>query len=251
LFEQPGPHEQELRRHFGKRTIYFGGTQIAAPLFLLAFTNRCGSNLLAEYIRGLSYFAGFREELTHSRIIERCRQERLSSPAEYMLSLHSASPAQHYGFKANADQLAMVFRLGLSKLFSSTKVVHVRRHDALDQAVSFSIADQTKMWWSLNEPTNVQPKFIFDDIRARLEGIMQADAAIPVIAALGGADYFQLRYEDLVTHPLREIRHFSEFAGTAPPQNVAAPRISKQSTATNLQFRQQFIDCARQRMGIE
>ena len=44
-------HEKVLRKLFGAKCAYDGRMVFDTPLMLIAFTNRCGSNLLADYLR--------------------------------------------------------------------------------------------------------------------------------------------------------------------------------------------------------
>jgi hypothetical protein len=44
-------HEKVLRKLFGAKCAYDGRMVFNAPLMLIGFTNRCGSNLLADYLR--------------------------------------------------------------------------------------------------------------------------------------------------------------------------------------------------------
>ena len=48
----PGRHETTIKRQFGSRVRFEGTAPVFdKPLILMAFTNRCGSHLLADYLR--------------------------------------------------------------------------------------------------------------------------------------------------------------------------------------------------------
>ena len=80
-----GDHEKALREYFGAGAIYTGEPVSDRPLYLMAFTNRCGSNLLAAYLNALRDFAGFDEELNHFRAIPICRREGIVTLPDYLL----------------------------------------------------------------------------------------------------------------------------------------------------------------------
>ena len=64
LAEQ-GPHESKIRALFPDAFAWQGPEPLfSKPLYVLAFTNRSGSNLLADYLLQTGRFRGFGEALT-------------------------------------------------------------------------------------------------------------------------------------------------------------------------------------------
>ena len=238
-----GDHEKALREYFGAGAIYTGEPVSDRPLYLMAFTNRCGSNLLAAYLNALRDFAGFDEELNHFRAIPICRREGIVTLPDYLLWCARSSGDAIYGFKANWEQLGMVFRMGLDRLYAGVRVIHVRRLDTVGQAVSHAIASQTDQWTSL-APSRFEGtvRYDYDDIAKWVNGIVFANQMMHLIVSITRTPCLEVIYENLVENPAEEVARVAAWAGSdcTLRADFRSP-IQKQATPLNEDFRERFL----------
>ena len=239
-----GDHEKALRGYFGAGAVYTGQPAEDHPLYLLAFTNRCGSNLLAAYLNGTGAFGGLDEELNHFQAIPICRREGITTLADYMRWCARTSTGVAYGFKANWEQLGMVFRMGQDRRYAAgVRVIHVRRRDIVGQAVSFAIASQTNQWSSLS-PSRFEGTVRYDygDIANRVNGIAFANQMMQLTISLTRSPSIEVVYEDLVEDPARELSRISAWVGfDCTLSDGFQPPIARQATALNEEFRERFL----------
>jgi LPS sulfotransferase NodH len=148
-----------------------------------------------------------------------------------------------YGFKATIDQVLMLARFGILKMYPAVQLVHITRSDTLGQAISLHIAWQTLQWTSEQKITGEsEPRFDPATISNFLRQIGRANMLFPVVADLVGARFAQLTYEDLVARPrptvvqtLAPLGHdVSDWRPTPAP-------IRKQADAVNDDFRRRYL----------
>jgi len=226
-------HEKILQKLFRANCTYDGPVVFSDPLMLLGFTNRCGSNLLAAYLRAAKGVTGFQEQLNHDVVANVSREAGIDSLAGYML--YVSKGAARYGFKAGVEQVAMLHRLGITKMYPSVRVLHITRHDTLAQAVSFSIADQTKQWVSW-QPRKSEPRYDQADVDRRLDWIALQNESMRVAARVFDFAYGQITYESLVRSPVEAVTRAAAFFDLEPPKTLPKPRLTRQADAVNAAF---------------
>lgn len=231
-------HEKILRKLFRARCTYDGPVVFDAPLMLIGFTNRCGSNLLAGYLRAASGAAGFQEQLNHDVVTKVAREQGIDSFADYIR--HVSKRAARHGFKAGVEQVAMLHRLGIARMYPSVRVLHITRRDTLAQAVSFSIADQTKQWASW-QPRRSEPRYDRADIDRRLDWIALQNEAMRVASRIYGFAYGQITYENLVRSPPEAVTRAATFFGLEPPETLPKPGLTRQADAVNADFIDRYL----------
>lgn len=240
---KPRNHELAILRHFGEASFYHGGCVFDAPLYLLGFSNRSGSNLMAEYLASTKAFAHFKEDLNSDIVIKRSKTLKIDSFPEVVVSCVSEMIAGGGlpGFKANWAQLAMLHRFGALKLFPSVRLINLIRKDIVGQAVSFSIAIQTGQWIS-DQAARKEPEFSFTDIGNRLFGTFFGNFAMDIIAQAIGLEKVTIFYEDLEAHPQKVLNDIAErfqvdIGDWVPDQ----PVLKRQRTQINDMMREQFL----------
>lgn len=247
----PGVHEVEIRAHFQEKALYTGNAPIFdKPLYLLAFVNRSGSNLLAEYLRMTPRLRGFREQLIFSTVKQFCMKNNISEFPDYLQAISKAAQdmGQAYGLKASWDQILMLYRFGIFNMYPSVRVVHIQREDILGQAVSYQIALQTKQWTSEHKATGSQEcHFDADQISQIIGSVIDGNHLIAQVCAILDLPRATVSYESLVAAPGKVIRELAPFI----EQNLSkwepkTPKISKQTSSLNEQFRQQYLSYARE-----
>jgi len=232
-------HEKVLRKLFRANCAYDGPVVFDAPLMLIGFTNRCGSNLLAGYLRAAGGVAGFQEQLNHDVVAKLSRERGIESFPDYIR--HVSKGTARHGFKAGVEQVAMLHRLGITKMYPSVRVLQITRRDTLAQAVSFSIADQTKQWVSW-QPRQSEPRYDRADIDRRLDWIALQNESMRVAAKVFGFSHGHVTYEDLVWTPGDVVTRAARFFGLEPPEALPEPKLIRQADAVNAGFIQRYLD---------
>jgi len=231
-------HEKTLRKLFRANCAYDGPAVFGAPLMLIGFTNRCGSNLLASYLRTAKGVAGFHEQLNHDAVTRVSRDRGIESFPDYIR--HVSKGSERHGFKAGVEQVAMLYRLGITKMYPSVRVLHITRRDTLSQAVSFSIADKTKQWAAW-QPRQSEARYDRADIDRRLDWIALQNESMRVAAKVFGFSYGQITYEDLVTTPADVVIRASRFFGLTPPETLPPPGLTRQAGGVNAEFIARYL----------
>lgn len=248
-FAVQGLHEKHIRNLFPD-AFTWPGTQthfFSKPLYILAFTNRSGSNLLADYLRQTGRFRGFGEGLNWDEIRRSLETVPTASFPDYIARL--AGPLNEpgiWGIKASWEQIIILQRANILSMFSGVKIIHSVRRDLLGQAVSHWIAHQTKQWTSIHKESGITPDFSLDRIEQILMDIVRSNTYIDLIARSLGIQRHVVVYERLQDDPAAEISRLADAVsidlGTWQPRT---PRISQQRNETNDSFRERCFEAWR------
>lgn len=250
---KPGVHEKALRDHFGPNAVFTGTTPVFDhPLYCLAFFNRSGSNLLAEHLRATPYFSGFQEQLIHSAVINQSTAHNLSSFPDYIRHV-SAKGAGVHGFKASVDQLMMLERFNIPRMYAGgMRLIHIIREDVVGQAVSYAIASQTLQWTSRQKAVRSESEVHYDPalIAGLMEGALRSRNGIQLFAKVFDIPMIEVSYEQVVKRPKSALRRVGRFHGLPTGDwKIIKPRIDRQAGEINDQFRSAFLDYMRQKLG--
>jgi len=242
--ERAGSHEKHIAAHFEQRVVYRGeGACLPFPLAVVCFTNRCGSMLLADYLRLAGSFAGLQEQLSWPYVGKLSSRNKWKSFPEYIAGVATANRgnALVFGFKASWEQLVMLLRWRVDRMFTSLCVVHIERRDVVAQAVSYWIAQQTSQWTSRQRGKPTEPEYSFREINARVVSISNGNAAIRRIASVYALPVHLTVYEELIEHPLAEIERIHRRFGLAMQNtDLSASNLVKQGNAVNEHFIERY-----------
>ncbi len=244
-------HEIEIARILGGSKAYGGPRVFDHDLLILGFTNRSGSNLLAEHITSNGLVTGFVEQLNWDAVEDYAARTPVASLADYILSVTetTGAPPKPHGFKASWAQLLMLLRLNIPSLYTGVRVVHIERQNLLAQAVSYSIADQTKKWTSAHEGLeDVEVVYDADDIARRLNGTIRSNGMMRYVCDLFAIPRLSVEYEALIERPRAQVKRVANFLGmgvTARPAGKLA--LQKQRDQRNAEFIARFESEARDR----
>jgi LPS sulfotransferase NodH len=243
---KPGIHEQQLSAHFGGNAHYRGDAPVFdAPFVCLAFYNRCGSNLLAGYLRDTPCFSGFHEQLNFDTVKKTCTTQAISSFPDYIryVSEPSVRAGRIYGFKASWDQLAMLHRFQIDKMFMSAHVIHMTREDVLGQAISLLIADQTKQWTSAQvAQASNRVHYCSTQLKSLIQAGLQSEQIIRILCETNALPRTPVTYETLIANPALTIAKVAAALGAdLTAWTPGKPHIEKQATSENDRFRARFL----------
>ena len=235
-----GPHESRVRALFPDAFVFAGERPVfSKPLCILAFTNRSGSNLLADYLRQTGRFRGFGEGLNWEEVRRSLKHQPVASFPDFVARL--AGPPNEpgiWGIKASWDQIIMLQRANIPAMFSGVRIVHSVRRDLLGQAISHWIAHQTKRWTSAHKEQGIVPEVALDRIEPILMDIVRSNSHIDLVARTLGIPRHIVVYERLQDDPAGEIARLAgamsvDLTGWHP----GTPRIARQRDETNDRFR--------------
>ncbi len=248
-------HASIISTHFKGNVRFSGpGPMFDQPLWLLAFTNRSGSNLLGEYLGHHPDLGGFGEVLNHTNVVRTSTAKSITSFPDYIGAI--ARPHHNrgriFGVKVAWDQLQMLYRWRIDAMFPSVRLIHIKRDDTLDQAISFMIAQQTKQWTSKQIQAPVKdPDYDFDRIRKYIPRLNQANESIALTAASVGVPTHSVTYERLIADPQGTLDGVFDWGELAPyGMTLPEPRLKKQAAAMSEQFRQRFLADYRKSTGF-
>lgn len=247
----PGVHELQLRAHFGDAVYFRGaGRMFDGPLTLLAFSNRSGSNLLASHLRTTPCFAGFHEQLNHDTVMRQADVNTIKTVPDYFIDMQQryGKTCQVYGYKASWDQIMMLMRFGIDRMFNGVRVIHLTRGDVLKQAISYQIALQTKQWTSAQAASDILPIYDQKQITSILEGCLTAEILVRQICATLQFPHLDVRYDAVVHAPEKVVERIAQFTDTDLGNwTPTDPPIKKQAGAINQQFHDLYVDEMRNR----
>ncbi len=242
----PDEHEKRIEAHFGAKSVCcpVGMPAPAARTIFLCFTNRCGSAWLASLLFATGRLPRAGEPFNHDQVIKRSAKQQLDSFAGYCRQLAQGNALDDTGaFKAGHGQLFMLAKWGyIGGLFADPQFIFVTRDDLLDQAISFSIADQTKAWTSRQKPVVGAPEYSRQDIANRIAGITAGNALFEHFFALNGIRPLRVNYDAMIDNPERILARVSKHIGIPPLElNLEKVSLAKQGNATNRDWRARFL----------
>lgn len=242
-FAYVGEHERRLRQIPKFDCVHpESGVVFSRPLYIMAFTNRCGSNLLADYLNQTGLIGGFHESLNFDTISSTADREGIENIAQYFEFLHHRFAKQEaLGVKASWDQILMLARFNVLSMFPAVRVIHIRRAEIVSQAVSHWIAHQTKRWTSAMKGELVEPEYDFSAIQNIVSNIQMSNSIIPTLSRVIAAPHVGVLYEGLVRDPQFTVASVTGALGLdLRGWKASQPKISKQADGVNERFVARF-----------
>lgn len=200
-------HERVIGEYFsrfrGKRTpnpSISPGQPRNHSHFVICFVNRSGSNLLARALMSSKQFGRAGEYFNHPQVTRFSGEWGMRSLEDYASATRSMRTAANgvFGTKLAWSQLYYLTKEGIiPRVFTDTKFILIERRDVLAQAISFSIAFQTKAWTSETKRKVTDYQFDPQDILRRIRGISEAYSRFKQYFAVFGIEPVYVLYEEL------------------------------------------------------
>ena len=243
-------HGKTISEHFGGDPLKgerLTDAALSTKVIFICFTNRCGSNYLAELLASSGKLNLAGEFFNHTTVIRYCEKHSISSMSGYLNHLIlSRRRNGRFVAKASVGQLFFLNNLGLLDGFGPpASYVLLERGNKIAQAVSYMIAMQTKQWASYQKPeTGDGPVFEPELAMNFLGGVCRAQALFDAFFAVKGVTPILTSYETLASRPAATVADIMASCGL-PGITVdrSKVRTERQADPINEAFESELRRC--------
>lgn len=239
-------HLKQVESFFGETSRYYNGHSGVDRYVFLCFTNRSGSNYLAEILASDGTLPRAGEKLNWDVVVEQSRKFGLGSIQEYFshLSRRSAK-SRTVALKVAPPQIEMLAKAGVfDAVMSRSYFLVIERSDKLAQAISHEIAFQTKNFTSLMESSRpaVEPEFRPERIDRVIDNIARSYVYFQKFFSRNGVVPVQVSYEQLVDDPSHTLGFIARHIGIDDLSlNREALRLERQAGPRNQVWRRNYL----------
>lgn len=217
----PGIHQKQINAYFSglgeSAAPPTGSAPLSSAAYFLCFTNRCGSNYLAQAIASDGRLSQAGENINYDTVINHSKRHGFRTFREYFswLAGQREGKSAQFGCKVSIGQLMFLNNEGILGDFSGIpRFIHIVREDTISQAVSMFIASKTNQWTS--EQKTDAPCEIGYEPRALVNivaSICKQNALFQMAFRLLGVKPLTVVYEEFVAAPGEHVRKIGEFLG--------------------------------------
>jgi LPS sulfotransferase NodH len=240
------PHRDRLIAAFGPLRPDPGPVPTDLDFLFLLFTNRCGSNFLAQVLASTGRFNEAGEFFNADTVLSHADRNGLTSlPAYFGFVSRLVARGNRMTAKLGIEHIALLSEAGiLDAILPRSRFILLERQDRLAQAISRLIAAQTLQW------TSEQPRRVSDDrlvyARSRIEEeisrVELGNNLLRRFLTAAGVAPLHFAYEALVARPQS---HLDEVAAWLPLPGLRFDpgriRITRQANAVNVAWQQGYL----------
>ena len=215
-------------------------------MLIIASTGLCGSHMLGHALHKTNRF-GFPLEYANpmnlaewkrrlgihdlNGVLTEIQRRRTSPNGVFGIKIHYPHIKQFGGF----DQLA--------KCFPNAHYILLSRNDVVNQAVSMSIASQTGVWISGQQPVNDNPRYDAAHIDECLRQTLLNNASWRYTLAASGCNYIEMNFEGVLRDLALSIDTIARFIGIEidASEIPKEPVTHRQSSSRNAEWAARFI----------
>ncbi len=234
-------HLDAYRTTFGPGITVAPGS-VASRLIVVLFTNRCGSMVFTEMIGSSPDILPRYEVFNGDVVRNKSRQHGLTDFPAYLDFLFGR-PRVTYTAKIHVAQLGFLAETGLLSAFAGgVQFFHVRRADAIAQAVSHSIARQTGRWTSFADSAPMpDPSYDFAEIRTILNTIRRETQGFAATANKLRLIPRDVIFEEFIADPAPVLCDAWDRLGVRHGTlDTGQTRLRRQATGRNSEFAERF-----------
>lgn len=239
--------------HAKKLTEFFGSLSCGEASFppqmrfiFLCYTNRCGSNYVAELLASSGKYNLAGEDLNFDTAIRHSTEHGFTNLGAYFAFLVRRKARNNtFVIKLAVQHLELLVASGvMKKLQSHSHFVLIERADKLSQAISFALAFGTGKFTSQQEghrkPEEVE--FSAAHIQGILQGLVESYRRFDLFFGMNGIVPAYVIYEQLAADPVGYLSQLSTELGldklSVDPKAV---RIERQANDVNLLWRINYL----------
>jgi LPS sulfotransferase NodH len=238
------PHRAIIEAQFGPLHPDRAYRPPADQMLFLCFTNRCGSNYLAQVLASTGAFNEAGEFFNAATVLEHAAARGLRSLPEYMAALPAIVPSHtNFAAKAAPDQLVMLADAGiLDALAPRATYALLERQDTLGQAISRVIASQNLHWSSAHPKLIPDSQLQYDRaaIDAERAKIAHANAAFYLFFAANGIAPVHFTYEALRQNPQAALNEVGARMGLKLNADPGRVSLRPQAGAVTREWRKKY-----------
>lgn len=212
ILYNPQYHETETLAYFKQsgKSLFRDITQslTAKKQVVICFTNRCGSNWLAELLASTGMMGHADEFFNIDRIQETCAKHNLTSFDDFIRHLPNNHSTENgvFATKLSWDQLYFLTRIEvIPRLIKQPEFIYIIREDIAAQALSLLVAEQTGQWksnWNSGINGKVNPDSISDeDIIEGIQKIQRFQSQFEHYFSTFQLQPYRVYYEQLMQQP--------------------------------------------------
>jgi trehalose 2-sulfotransferase len=160
--------------------------------------------------------------------------------------------------RENLDELSVILdqvfpqlpsdRARLERAFGHILYIHLSREDKLAQAISLVKAEQTGLWHTAPDGTEIErlapskePHYDFARIKREVQELESYDAAWNSWFAAQGIEPLRIGYETLSTNPAAALTGICEALGVQPPNTRdISPGVAKMADGTSQDWMRRY-----------
>lgn len=234
-------HEILITNYFNDRGGF--GINSKSPItrsIIICFLNRSGSNFLAECLQQSGGIGPFGEFFNHPNLVSLCKEKDIDTLSDYVFYINSLMKKDNvFCTKLGWAQLYFLIKIGvIPKIIKNPKFIFITRNDLLGQAISFSIASQTKKWSSEHKAEKQHVEYSENDILNGIIGSSFGNARFEQLFSLYRIKPISVRYEGLSNNPEKVImRVLNTLNYLYTPLKLDEINIKKQGNETNTKFK--------------
>lgn len=211
----------------------------------LCFTNRCGSNFFAQLLASSGQLNEAQESYGHEEVLRVAANHGLRSFREYVSQVARSSAIEgRFVVKTSISHIVLLAKTGvLRDMLPRADFILLERIDKLAQAISLSIAEQTKQWASFvaSAPSD-PPKYEFDRIISLIHSTTRQMQAFDEFFALNGLVPTHVTYESISADPLFQAADVAQRLGIRDA-NVDLSKVNTKAQRSRLndEWRSRFL----------
>jgi trehalose 2-sulfotransferase len=215
----------------------------------LCYTNRSGSNHIAELLSSDGKIPLAGENLNSDTVLNLSKQKNCATFQDYFSFLmRHTSRNGIFTLKVAPAHLDLLGRTGIfDQLIDRSHFVLIERADKLGQAISHLIAFQTRRFTSAQEgDPQSQPVFNRESLERIIDGIAEDYKLFSQFFGHNGIVPIHLVYEQVVQFPIRSVAYAA--AGLNMPglqAKLENLKLTRQAGPLNEEWRRLFLNNAR------
>lgn len=247
LTYRPRKHEEMMLSLFGAEGCVASPSDPShtGPAIFFCFTNRCGSNFVADCFVNSGVLKDCAEYFNDTNIARRQRKHATATLAQFCFELSRSRSGKNgvFGSKIGWHQLYFLVRMGImQQVFPDARYIFIRRRDLLGQAVSGSIAFQTRRFRHDHAGNGREAEYSFKAIMDQIRSISISNSAFEQYFAVSGTPFYEIVYEDFASDPRAGLGRACDWLGL-PQGELPLEEIDRgiQRTDRNREFRERFL----------
>jgi LPS sulfotransferase NodH len=248
----PDPHQIRIDEYFSSIPAEMEGIistfkyiEQVRLIYFICFTNRCGSNLLAQSLASDGQLKQAGENLNFDTVIAQSERHNLRTFKSYFNWLigHRTGKQKIFGCKCSPGQLLYLHNTGLLDVIRSKSIfIHLTRKDIFDQAISMYIAERTKKWTSTQSGVQIPIIYDHESLMKTAENILRANSAFALIFQLLNLKVINVTYDGLVRDPRLLIGRIGKHLGISDLKyNESTVVYAKQSNELNIELKNKLL----------